>query len=95
MRDASLSARAIIPGGPELNNLLIGVATEVANTVDTLLGDLDRRVETLHVGQAAPQLSIALLWSVAQLFVCAQASVSVGPVFGSRREVRNVMLHFH
>jgi hypothetical protein len=60
MRDASLSAGAIIPGAPELNNLLIGVATEVANTVDTLLGDLDRRVETLHVGQAAPQLPESL-----------------------------------
>ncbi len=53
MRDASVSARAIVPEAPELRNLLIGAATEVANTVDNLLGDLDRRMETLR---AAPQL---------------------------------------
>ena len=55
MRDASVSARAIVPEAPELSNLLIGVATEVANTVDNLLGDLDRRIETLRPSQAAPQ----------------------------------------
>jgi hypothetical protein len=55
MRDASVSARAIVPEAPELSNLLIGVATEVANTVDNLLGDLDRRIEPLRAGQAAPQ----------------------------------------
>src|SRR5689334_9519709 len=56
MRDASVSARAIVPEAPELSNLLIGVATEVANTVDNLLGDLDRRIEALRASQAAPQL---------------------------------------
>jgi hypothetical protein len=56
MRDASESARAIVPQGPELNKLLIGVATEVANAVDTLLGDLDRRTEALCPSQAALQL---------------------------------------
>jgi len=60
MRDASVSARAIVPESPELSNLLIGVATEVANTVDNLLGDLDRRVETLRASQAAPQLPQSL-----------------------------------
>ncbi len=55
MRDASVSARAIVPEAPELSNLLIGIATEVANTVDHLLGDLDRRIETLRASQAAPQ----------------------------------------
>jgi len=55
MRDASVSARAVVPEGPELTNLLIGVATEVANTVDNLLGDLDRRLEALRASQAAPQ----------------------------------------
>jgi hypothetical protein len=39
MRDAGVSARAIVPEAPELSNLLIGVATEVANTVHTLLVD--------------------------------------------------------
>ena len=56
MRDASVSARAIVPEAPELSNLLISVASEVAIIVDTLLGDLDRRIEPLGAGQAAPQL---------------------------------------
>lgn len=56
MRDASVSAHAIVPETPELSNLLIGLATEVANTVDNLLGDLDRRMEALRLGPAAPQL---------------------------------------
>ena len=60
MRDASVSARAIAPEAPELKNLLIGVATEVANTVDTLLGDLDRRIEVLRAGQAESQLPQSL-----------------------------------
>jgi uncharacterized protein (DUF3084 family) len=55
MRDASESARAIVPEAPELGNLLIGFATEVAVTVDKLLGDLDRRIEP-GAGQAALQL---------------------------------------
>jgi hypothetical protein len=56
MRDASVSARAIVPEAPELSNLLIGVAAEVANTTDQLLGDLDRRIETLRGSQAAPEV---------------------------------------
>src|SRR5215472_13687425 len=56
MRDASVSARAIVPEAPELSNLLIGVATEVANTVDHLLGDLDRRIEAFRASQSGPQL---------------------------------------
>ena len=60
MRDASVSARAIVPEAPELNNLLIGVATEIANTVDNLLGDLDRRIEASRASQAAPQLPQSL-----------------------------------
>src|SRR6516164_8605485 len=47
MRDASVSARAFVPEAPELSNLLIGAANEVANTVDNLLGGLDRRLEIL------------------------------------------------
>jgi len=60
MRDASVSARAIVPEAPELSNLLIGVATEVANTVDNLLADLDRRIEPSRASQAAPQLPQSL-----------------------------------
>ena len=36
------------------------VATEVANAIDALLGDLDRRIEVLRAGHAAPQLSQSL-----------------------------------
>jgi chromosome segregation ATPase len=56
IRDLSVSARAIVPETPEVSSLLIRVATEVANTVDNLLNDLDRRIEALHASQAAPQL---------------------------------------
>ena len=60
MRDASVSARVIVPEAPELNNLLIGVATEVANTVDSLLTDLDRRIDALRTSQATPELPQSL-----------------------------------
>ena len=60
MRDASVSARVIVPEAPELNNLLTGVATEVANTVDGLLGDLDRRIDALRASQATPELPQSL-----------------------------------
>ena len=62
MRDASVSARAIVPEAPELSNLLIGVATDVANIVDNLLGDLDRRIETLRLSQAAPPAATVRQW---------------------------------
>jgi hypothetical protein len=51
MRDASVSARAIVPEAPELSDPLIEFATEVATTVDNLLGDLDRRMEALRTPQ--------------------------------------------
>jgi len=51
MRDVSVAARAIVPEAPELSDLLIGFATEVANTVDNLYGDLDRRMEALRTPQ--------------------------------------------
>ena len=62
MRDASVSARAIVPEAPELSNQLIGFATEVAVAVDKLMGDLDRRIEPLGAGQAAPQLPQPFQW---------------------------------
>jgi len=55
MRDASASARAIAPEAPELNNLLTGVANKVTDAINILLFDLDRRIEPLCAGQAAPQ----------------------------------------
>src|SRR5262249_2853957 len=48
MRDVSVSARAIVPEAPELSDLLIGFAAEVANAVDNLFGDLDRRMEAFR-----------------------------------------------
>jgi len=60
MRDVSVLARAIVPESPEFGNLLVGIANEVAIIVDNLLGDLDRRIEPLGAGQAAPQLPQSL-----------------------------------
>ena len=60
MRDASVSAQAVVPEAPELKNLLIGVASEVANAVDGLLGNLDRRMDALRASQATPQLPQSL-----------------------------------
>jgi len=57
MRDASVSARAIVPEAPELNDLLIGFAAEVASTVDNLFGDLDRRMEAGRTPQLPRPLS--------------------------------------
>ena len=51
MRDVSVSARTIVPEAPELSDLLMGFATEVANTVDNLFSDLDRRMEALRTPQ--------------------------------------------
>ena len=57
MRDVSVSARAIVPEAPDLSDLLIRFAAEVANTVDNLMGDLDRRMETLRTPQLLPPLN--------------------------------------
>jgi hypothetical protein len=50
-RDVSVAARAIVPEAHQFSDLLIGFATEVTNTVDNLLGDLDRRLEALRTPQ--------------------------------------------
>ena len=64
MCGATESARAIVPETRDLNNSLMIVATEVANAIDALLADLDRRIEALRAGHAAPQLSQSLSGSV-------------------------------
>jgi hypothetical protein len=56
IRDATELAVAIVPEARELSELLIVIATEVANAIDGLLGDLDRRIEALRAGHAAPEL---------------------------------------
>jgi phage shock protein A len=60
MCGATESARAIVPETRDLNYSLMVVATEVANAIDALLADLDRRMEALRAGHAAPQLSQSL-----------------------------------
>ncbi len=60
MRDATESARAIAPDAPDLNNSLMVVATDVANAIDSLLGDLDRRIEAFRASEAALQLPQSL-----------------------------------
>ena len=60
MCGATESARAIVPQTRDLNKSLMAVATEVANAIDALLADLDRRIEALRTGHAALQLSQSL-----------------------------------
>jgi hypothetical protein len=56
IRGATEMAAAIVPEARELDDLLLAIATEVGNAIDSLLGDLDRRIAALRVGQAAPEL---------------------------------------
>jgi hypothetical protein len=53
-------AAAIVPEGHAFNDLLPVIATEVANSIDGLLGDLDRRIELLRASHAAPELPQSL-----------------------------------
>jgi hypothetical protein len=57
MRDATEMAAAIVPEGHAFNELLPVITSEVANAIDGLLGDLDRRIDALRAGQAAPELA--------------------------------------
>ena len=50
-------AAAIDPEAQAFNDLLPVIASEVANTIDGLLGNLDRRIDSLRAGQAAPELA--------------------------------------
>ena len=56
IRGATEMAVAIVPEGHAFNDLLPMIATEVANSIDGLLGDLDRRIELLRASHAAPEL---------------------------------------
>jgi len=57
IRDATEVAVAVVPEACEFNDLLEVIATEVANAIDGLMGDLDQRVEAVRAGYAAPELS--------------------------------------
>jgi hypothetical protein len=60
IRDATEMAAAIVPEARELGELLQVIATEVANAVDGLLGDLDGRIAVVCAGHAAPELPASL-----------------------------------
>jgi hypothetical protein len=60
IRDATVMAAAIVPEGHAFNDLLPVIASEIANAIDGLLGDLDRRIDALRAGQAAPELGQVL-----------------------------------
>jgi hypothetical protein len=53
-------AAAIVPEGHAFNDLLPVIASEVANAIDGLLGNLDWRIDALRTGQAAPELAQSL-----------------------------------
>jgi outer membrane murein-binding lipoprotein Lpp len=55
IRDATEATVAIVPEAREFNDLLDVIATEVAIAIDGLLGDLDRRIEAVRAGDAAPE----------------------------------------
>ena len=60
MRGATEMAAEILPAARELDDLLAVIATEIANAIDGLLGDLDQRIEALRLGHAAMELPPAL-----------------------------------
>ena len=51
VRTATEVAAPIIPEVREFNSLLEVIATEVANAIHGLLGDLDRRIEAVRAGE--------------------------------------------
>jgi chromosome segregation ATPase len=54
IRDATEVTAAIVPEAREFNDLLDVIASEVAKTIDGLLGNLDRRIEALR----SPELAL-------------------------------------
>jgi hypothetical protein len=60
IRNATEVAAPIIPEAREFNDLLEVIATEVANAIHGLLGDLDRRIEAVRAGDVAPELPQSL-----------------------------------
>jgi outer membrane murein-binding lipoprotein Lpp len=61
LRDATEIAMPVVPDVRELNELLMVIATEVANAIDGLVAGLDRRIEELHpAGQGAAELPLSI-----------------------------------
>ncbi len=59
LRDATAAAAVIAPEGHELHGLLLAVAAEVDAAIVRLLGELDRRVQEVYAGHAAPDLLLS------------------------------------
>jgi phage shock protein A len=64
VRDATEAAAAYIPEVGEFNESLEVVASNVANAIHRLLGDLDQRIEAVRAGEAAPELPQSLTRSL-------------------------------
>ncbi|MGC2074977.1 MAG: hypothetical protein WA728_02885 [Xanthobacteraceae bacterium] len=60
IRNATEVAAPIIPEAREFNDLLEVIATEVANAIHGLLGDLDQRIEAVRAGDVASEESAEL-----------------------------------
>jgi hypothetical protein len=64
VRDATGAAAVHVPGVREFNETLDVIARDVAIAIDRLLGDLDRRIEAVRAGKAAPELPQSLTKSL-------------------------------
>jgi hypothetical protein len=64
VREAAEAAAAHVPEVREFNESLDVIARDVAIAIDRLLGDLDRRIEAVVAGKAAPQLPQSLTKSL-------------------------------
>ena len=64
VRDATGAAAVHVPGVREFNGTLDVIARDVAIAIDRLLGDLDRRIEAVRAGKAAPELPQSLTKSL-------------------------------
>jgi hypothetical protein len=60
VRDATGAAATYVPEARELEKSLDLMASEVANSIDGLLDGLDRRIEAVLAGNAAPELPQSL-----------------------------------
>ena len=58
IRGATEMAAAIAPKARELNELLVAIATEVGNAIDSVSGDLDRRIDASHCAPERHQQNI-------------------------------------
>jgi hypothetical protein len=64
VRDATGAAAAHVHEVREFNETLDVIARDVAIAIDRLLGDLDRRIEAVRAGKAAPELPQTLTRSL-------------------------------